>query len=546
MNLNVYKIREVTYVYERPIRSRILVATSIHSSGGGDSIDPFEKFNKKGPDTSPGSMNLPASSSHSSEASSVKIAPESMEALATEAKDIADRLSATQPTDQVCKVLEKHKASQSTDAYAVPAIYVDNLDSNMIKGGKVGFAVRNMDDKETIVVNFQLTSEGIKKLEGALERNTDEFDVIKSDTFQYFSSEGGKIDTEEGACIEFTCQTVICNFPDIGAVIVVNDNEQKHHALNGEVTVILDPTVQPKEAHNVITKILNSLEIQGVTSESKPEDQVRIKMLSMFQILYPSQVSALMDKGALTLPLDNLKKEMINLVPELQQKFDDTLEKMYEQEVRPGQRQWALKGIADEMRTCGAMGLMAGVPSIANVVKVLKGGALSSYDRISNGIVIRGVSLEKDFQSGGARSVFTRVVTREMQECELSSSFPWADRGIAILYDLDVAEGVCSMYVKDNFGTREPSIYDKRKNIPETTKDLAAYNTANELMVEEGPIPPKMIRAVVVKDEEQKAKLLAELRAQGLLDKDDNIMGKHVDDFVRISTTLKEEFWNRT
>jgi hypothetical protein len=174
---------------------------------------------------------------------------------------------------------------------------------------------------------------------------TDHFNT-KSGNFQYYSSaDQGKINTDPNNSNNIiACKSTIIEFPGLGKLVVGNEPDRPHHALHGEVNIVLEPHIHAADAGEALQKMFALLEIQGVVSDAGPVDTERMKMMAMFQILYPDKVAELMKSNPLELSPAKLKKEMMEVVPELEDNFDEKLGNMYLQEVRPGQKEWALNG----------------------------------------------------------------------------------------------------------------------------------------------------------------------------------------------------------
>ena len=169
--------------------------------------------------------------------------------------------------------------------------------------------------------------------------------------------------------------------------------------------------------------------------------------------------------------LDGLRSAIEKKVPEMKAKFKTYLEdhpdRMYQQEVYPGQTVWAIKGIAEEVKKEGGWGLMAGIGggtfegAVGSFASMLKHGALSSHDRFEHGIIVAGDSSAKDLHSGGGEYVFARLImdnmTKEPAYYQLNGQFQ-------ILYDLELIERAGLIYaatiwsLKKNPTTQEANV----------------------------------------------------------------------------------------
>lgn len=189
------------------------------------------------------------------------------------------------------------------------------------------------------------------------------------------------------------------------------------------------------------------------------------------------------------------------------------------EEVYPGYFTVYDPELAAEAEAAGAAYLYSTVGSVDRVYQILSEGQKSSLVRYREGLLISGLSSVEDFASGGARSVFSRLVTRaaiEQAETKPIAFNDWdGTRPYKVLLDRAVL-GRTDWYgfVGDAYG-------DPRRIQPHSRGEAAvrrisqACDQDNEVMFPYGNAP-RFIRGVVCQTEEQRQELIQFLRAQGL------------------------------
>ena len=239
----------------------------------------------------------------------------------------------------------------------------------------------------------------------------------------------------------------------------------------------------------------------------------------------------------------------------MEDKFKEYLvdhpERMYKQEVYPGQYIWAIQGLANEVKAAGGLGLMHGVfgsdfnEATGRLINMLKSGILSTQDRFQAGIIAHGTSCEDDLKSGGAESVFARLITEKMSKDPESYGL---NGKMQILCDLDLVERVGFVYSSDQYGTKEAMTYSARPSILQLTEKCQKapdYSKSNEVCIR-NRIPPERFKGVLVKDNIEKTKIINALKLEGLITLDtlnhECINGVPVDQFIHVGE-FKAEYW---
>lgn len=339
----------------------------------------------------------------------------------------------------------------------------------------------------------------------------------------------------------------VIEFVGVGKVIIGNNPEL--HSEYNQLAIELDPNIPDEEAAAKLHIIFAALGLSAVTSNARSEDIERIKVMQLFRAYYPQEAYSFeRDSQSFEESIESLKARIMAKVPQMKWEFERLANQpdlMYQQEVYPGQYVWSIKGLAQEARDVGAIALMAGVGTLGDtsdvvaqrIVSMLKTGSMSSQDRLQAGMIIKGCSPDSDLISGGAESVFTRMVTKDMSK--KLGDYPLAGK-MQILYDLDVVERVGFGYNSDQFGTKNPKTYPYRPNIVELTEGA---RNLNEVCIR-NRIGPKFIKGVLVENDDEKKNLLDALRAEGLLEGEagnEHINGISIEQFIQVEE-LKPEY----
>lgn len=471
---------------------------------------------------------------------------------------------------------------------------LQSLGSKMLKNHTLSIQERKYLDKKTNQVTTQIfvqarlthsTRENLTKTLSKIYENPEflqkylppEFSEVKiSDEKTYFENRWDHESNQMGQYFEkhdgeqvkkdikfdskYGSLTAL-KFKGIGKIKIGSD---PHCFSNYNVlTTELDPSVKVNEVAAKLHVIFGILGLGSLTSTIQPEDIERIKVMQLFRIYYPREAYLFeRDPIAFEESIQSLKNRIVDKVPEMKEKFKQQLEKMYEQEIYSGQTVWAVHDFEKELKAAGAIGLMAGVgqtsmfeehafdEGVKRLIPMLKNGPMCSFDRFSAGIIKEGDSPGKDFLSGGAGSVFTRLMTKNMmaksQTCT-PPKFPLSGV-LQILLDLKVLERGGYCYTHDNYGTKDP-LYAQRPSMIELAQKIE--NEPSKFLDNEvcslGHISHEFIKGVQVKTEPQKNKIIAALKKEGLVKLNDHgqesFNGVPLDKFIHVSETFKKEYW---
>lgn len=302
-------------------------------------------------------------------------------------------------------------------------------------------------------------------------------------------------------------------------------------------------------------ELLSFFNLDEALRLSSSEDIERLKIGHLFRIFYPAEASVLeRDEQFFALSVAELKDKIVQLAPEMEERFTTYLPRMEAREILPGRMRYSVPGLAEEVYQLGGRALIttitgaSGTAAYDRVVSILKMGMLSSETRYAHDMTVIGLSPSADFYTGGADSVFTQFLTeKEFNEQMSLSKLYWGN--IRVLFSLKVLETGTYQYHYDAFGSRKVdwgwSDYLHRPGILDFTaqEQLDGFHHGHEVMIKER-IPPSMITGFIVPSYSIRDALLGRLRYRGITRIEqgiETILGVPVDRFIHISSHLSEE-----
>ncbi len=345
-----------------------------------------------------------------------------------------------------------------------------------------------------------------------------------------------------------------------------------------QIKIVLNDKITPELAGQKIYTMLSAIGLGELAHRQRAIDQERIKMYQIFRAYCPSLSYPLeRDQSAFETSLPNLKVRMLNAcstkpcynrekIADLFQDYLNSPGRMYQQEVYPGMKIWALRDLSEKIRQKGGLGLMTGVGSTGPVphnprgleslktfeesaecvVGMLKLGALSTEDRERLGISNESISPGKDIRSGGGDSVFCRIITtnninRPIKKISFSGQ-------LQLVFDLSLLDRGGYGYLNDSYGAKiqfdhvRDTTYKKRQNLIDLTNTIVTdrqWNRNrsfwNEICIK-NRIPPEYIRYIYVPTLENKNYFSGLLKSEKLTYIEDNvekINGIPLDQFIR-------------
>ncbi len=299
-------------------------------------------------------------------------------------------------------------------------------------------------------------------------------------------------------------------------------------------------------------ELLSFFNLDETLCQARLEDIERLKMGHLFRIFYPKEATLLeRQERFFTLSLEELRAEMIQKAPLMEEAFKTHLPQMELREILPGRLRYGIPGLADEVHKLGGRALIATVTGVweggafERTASILKMGMLSTEMRYRHGIMTSGLSSGADFYLGSSDSVFTQFLTKNNFENRLNlRELYWGD--VKILFSLKALETGSYQYHFDNFGTRQMRwgilSYLHRPDIFSFAQgESQDFNSDNEVMLKER-IDPSMVTGLIVPDQNVRDGLLAHLKSVGLVCSNaegmETILGTAVQDFIHIGRRL--------
>jgi len=218
---------------------------------------------------------------------------------------------------------------------------------------------------------------------------------------------------------------------------------------------------------------------------------------------------------------------------------DKRIDATHFEEVYPGYFTVIDPALPQQLYKAGARYLYSTAPSPERVWQILTGGQKSSFTRFQEGLLIEGKSSDEDFNSGGAFSVFTRLVTKSaIDSAKKKNSYDrktfedWGgDRPYKVILDRSILGRLDWYgYNEDEYGSTKKLTAQNRGAA--IIKDInKSYSTTNEVMFPVGN-SPSYINYVVCETKPQRDAMIEYLEGQGLTE----VNGKPIAEFVRIET----------
>ncbi|MBI4818062.1 MAG: hypothetical protein HY791_17500 [Deltaproteobacteria bacterium] len=200
------------------------------------------------------------------------------------------------------------------------------------------------------------------------------------------------------------------------------------------------------------------------------------------------------------------------------------------EEVYPGYFTTMDPAMPELCRQAGARYLYSTLDNPERVWQALTGGQKSSLTRFQEGMLVQGKSSNSDFGTGGATSVFTRLVTQSA----IDGGQRFQDWGGSRPYKLVLSRDVLARtdwygYNGDNFG-RTTGLKDDNHGAKICATIEAKYASSNELCFPVGN-DPAFINYVVTDNQQRKNDLINYLKSKGI----EAHNGRSLDDLIRVS-----------
>jgi len=163
------------------------------------------------------------------------------------------------------------------------------------------------------------------------------------------------------------------------------------------------------------------------------------------------------------------------------------------------------------------------------VAPVLKSGELlATTNRWNRGIVNSGMSSSTDVRTGGADSVFTRVVFKD----HIGTDTLYSSHAVTFVFDKDILERTdWYAYGRDTYGKTDDYNMSSRRGTEEFLNKLKnSYNGSNEIMFRKTVPLMKDLKEIRVRTDYDRQSLLDSLKQEGIT----RYNGVIIEDFVKV------------
>ncbi len=342
-------------------------------------------------------------------------------------------------------------------------------------------------------------------------------------------------------------------------------------SLYDRVTVRMDINKTIYDLHEMMA----FLDLDIALHLSSAESISRLKIGHLFRTFFPREATPFeRQEKFFTLPIEDLKKEILSKVPEMEEIFHDYLENMTMAEILPGRIRYRIKGLAEKAHELGARSLITSVTEsffesknketlYTRIASMLKVGLLSEETKSNNHFGYPGWT-ENSYWTGASDSVFTQMITKENIKNKMKLNTLY--RGKArFLISLEALEMGTYQYYGDSLGNRLGPLpdyfigwlenYFSRPGILEFIKQIQTKNSSapfwpynrHEIMLKER-IDPSFFTAIILDSEKTRFELLEYLRTQDLIQKDlsgkETILNQPIEQFFRVGSQASEELLN--
>lgn len=373
--------------------------------------------------------------------------------------------------------------------------------------------------------------------------------------------------------------------------------------LNSELPNLQDKVTIEIEADKSIEdciELASLISLPEAFSASSQQDIERLKIGHLFRNFFPKEATQLeRSREFFDLPIDELKNRIITAIPKMESIFDQYLSKISPEnllpkmssdsetknissylnewsdllfssiehlqdiiqnyffhnppiKVTPGKVRYKLNGLSQEVYKAGGRTLMSAITSddehqtFSRIASVLKLGMLSTELRQNIKLNSNGLSPSADWESGGADSIYTQLITAKDYGNDFDD-VTYYDSDIRLLIKLDALELGSYQYLDGNSGARGDDFdYLNRSNIITITESLMAkYASAfgHEIMLKD-MVTPKFFSGIVVPNQKVREKLTNYLKNKNLITKDsagnDCLLNQPISSFIRVGNQITE------
>jgi len=298
-----------------------------------------------------------------------------------------------------------------------------------------------------------------------------------------------------------------------------------------------------KEINGVIIKIANGIKFKDKTLSALGLVEITIQQDNNTQ-LTPQEITQKINKilteeleieSGLYLPTKEAEREYKiarykwhHKTKEVPSDIDKRLKR---KEVAPGYFTFVEEGKHKEYQKISRYAIYHFIYSIDTLPQIIQaGGLLSSHERYRRGLLIHGSSTGIDFTTGGADSVFTKIINEDTAKIE---NLPLIKS--LIVFDPSLLDRTdWYTYDSDRYGSTNPDVFNDRLNPEELLNKINQLKCpGNEQMFRCG-ISIDKFKAIVCPYEDEAIKIRNYLYEVGITE----INGQSVDDMIIIAEKL--------
>lgn len=168
----------------------------------------------------------------------------------------------------------------------------------------------------------------------------------------------------------------------------------------------------------------------------------------------------------------------------------------------------------------------------SSIEQILRTGLMSTIERFSRGVLREGTSSVVDISTGGADSVFTRIVNEDYRYSELTAS------NAMIVFRPEIFDRTdWYSYDDDMYGSTEEDVFNRRISPEELFNNVSQDSLYdNEQMFRTG-IGPEYIESILLYDERHRDKLIEALKKNGLNEVD----GRPIEEIIIVPDRTIDE-----
>jgi len=459
--------------------------------------------------------------------------------------------------------------------------YFSGYGKDLVKGANLAFRTKIIDGKEITELEFKVNHVFRKNIEDMI----DSFSTLNPDEMNEMlrmaHSHAYDVQIEKNST---TIRTPIDGWP------ITNTRIETKITLGGLGSILIGsspdfPTthnrviVQMEKGKNIydLHELMAFLDVDRALHQSTKEDMDRLKMGHLFRIFSPREATPFeRSKEFFDLPLDELKRKMIEKAPKMEKIFDESFDAMTPGEILPGKIRYRVNGLAKAAYEHGVRGLTASITGATSleglysrIAGILKMGMLSTELRERGNLESNGFSNQWQYILGSSDSVFTQMISEKNCREQLPFYEMGYDSAVHVLISLDALETGTYQYFGNAYGMRRaedpwywgieresyPYRYGILDYIETINLDIYAYGTnifrrnpylKNEVMLKER-VDPSFFTGIAVNNETTRDGLMNYLRSQEIVQKDsagqETILGVAADRFIRVANTFSEDLF---